>query len=159
MRQSHTFKLPSKPDVTISRPPFFASIAHPVTGPRWASNFNAGVLKFGVHNVTVPFACPRWSTAVSGFWAIVEQEPRPVRWVETSVPVDVSWYLRWPELPCSHGESVMYQNGLSRLIHSIVTVVRCRCAFQVGLELTTVANKKWYGKNSILCTSICCLSL
>lgn len=27
------------------------------------------------------------------------------------------------------------------------------------IPLTTVANKKWYGRNSIFVTSICCLSL
>lgn len=49
----------------------------------------------------LPFWWPRWMKALWGFWAIVSHEPSFVRISATSCPVEVSWYLRYPALPCT----------------------------------------------------------
>eukprot|EP00955_Chlamydomonas_euryale_P083651 363880-Chlamydomonas_euryale.AAC.3 len=44
------------------------STASADSGPRWHSILRAGVVRFGVHTVTVPLVWPRHSAALYGFW-------------------------------------------------------------------------------------------
>jgi hypothetical protein len=98
-RQSHTFTVPSWPAVAIYLPPVLGSTETLTTGPRCANSRTAGWGKFGVHNVTVPFWCPRCITALCKFCAIVVHAPSFVRCSVKTCPVDVSWYFRYPVWP------------------------------------------------------------
>ena len=102
--QSHTFTAPSTPAVATYLPAEPGSTLTLQTGPTCASRRTAGSARFGVQRVRVPFWCPRWMTAVCASCAIVRHAPSFVRWSETSWPVEVSWYLRKPVLPCASGE-------------------------------------------------------